>query len=131
MALNKISISILVEEFNLICKKTENITIFPNLLNSIKQSLKINSEDDYKELMHLLSQIMQILNRLQIITDHSEILNNCLYICNSTKIFLNNEENIKLFNKFLSQISDLILKIHNNDQSNLQVNISFLNMVYN
>ena len=130
LSLNKITISTIVEELNMICKKSENKEIFPNLLSSTKENFDLKSEDEFRQSMCLLKQILQIINKLKL-TNQSEIINNCLFIWDKSKLFLNNEENIMLFNKFLFQISEYILILDYNDKNAIGLILTLLNRVFN
>ena len=130
LSLNKITISTIVEELNMIFKKSENKEIFPNLLSSTKENFDLKSEDEFRQSMCLLKQILQIINKLKL-TNQSEIINNCLFIWDKSKLFLNNEENIMLFNKFLFQISEYILILDYNDKNAIGLILTLLNRVFN
>ena len=114
----------------MICKKSENKEIFPNLLSSTKENFDLKSEDEFRQSMCLLKQILQIINKLKL-TNQSEIINNCLFIWDKSKLFLNNEENIMLFNKFLFQISEYILILDYNDKNAIGLILTLLNRVFN
>ena len=130
LSLNKITISTIVEELNMIFKKSENKEIFPNLLSSTKENFDLKSEDEFRQSMCLLKQILQIINKLKL-TNQSEMINNCLFIWDKSKLFLNNEENIMLFNKFLFQISEYILILDYNDKNAIGLILTLLNRVFN
>ena len=129
LSLNKITISTIVEELNMICKKSENKEIFPNLLSSTKENFDLKSEDEFRQSMCLLKQILQIINKLKL-TNQSEIINNCLFIWDKSKLFLNNEENIMLFNKFLFQISEYILILDYNDKNAIGLILTLLKVIF-
>jgi hypothetical protein len=111
MALTKLSVSCLVEEYNLICKKAENTETFVNLMKAINHNFTPISEDEYKQFMNLIKNLLFILNRIKPIDNHRDVLNVILSVLNKTDKHLNDDENIKIFNNFLIGFIDYLENI--------------------
>ena len=115
MALNKIAVSCIVEDYNQICKRPENIETFIKLFKAINDNFLPISDDEYKQFMNLIRNMLFILNRIKVKEYHQEILKVILLVFDKTDNYLNCNENIRTFNNFFSGISIFVetaIQIH-------------------
>lgn len=101
MALNKLAVSCLVEEYNLICKRAENANTFVNLMKAINDNFTPSSEEEYKLFMNLIKNLLFILNKTKQKENQHDVLIVIMSVLNKTDKNLNSDENMKILNYFL------------------------------
>jgi hypothetical protein len=80
-------------------------------MKAINDNFTPSTEDEYKQFMNLIKNLLFILNRIKPKDNHRDVLNVILSVLNKTDKHLDNDENIKIFNNFLIGLIDYLENI--------------------